>query len=60
MAKGRYRVLTGLDYEGKRAEPGDVVNDLPGGSIKWLEKGGYIEQVQTSSKTGADKTEEES
>jgi hypothetical protein len=32
-----YRVLTGIDYPpNRRAEPGDIVDDLPGKSIKWL------------------------
>jgi hypothetical protein len=39
-----YRVLAGLNYPpDKRAEPGDVVTDLPGKSIKWLLEQGYIE-----------------
>lgn len=43
-AKKRYRVLTGLDYPpNRRAEAGDVVDDLPAGSIKWLLDDGLIE-----------------
>jgi len=39
-----YRVLVGLDYPpDRRAEPGDVVEDLPGKSIKWLSEQGLIE-----------------
>lgn len=35
MAK--YRVLSGIDYPpNKRAEAGDVVEDLPPKSVKWL------------------------
>lgn len=49
----KYRVLAGLDYPpGKRAEAGDVVADLPSGSIKWLEKQGLIEPVQPKAKAG--------
>ena len=44
MAK--YKVLVGIDYPPhKRAEVGDVVDDLPGGSVKWLVEGGYIESI---------------
>lgn len=44
MSKTAYRVLVGLDYPpGKRAEPGDVVDDLPKESVKWLEEDGKIE-----------------
>lgn len=45
-----YRVLVGLNYPGqsgaeKRADPGDVVTDLPAQSIPWLVEDGYIEPV---------------
>mgnify|MGYP001582815856 FL=1 len=44
----KYRVVTGLSYPGKdgtelRAEPGDVVTDLPAKSVSWLLKDGHIE-----------------
>ena len=43
MAK--YRVLQGIDYPpNKRAEKGDVVDDLPAASIKWLTEIGAIEE----------------
>lgn len=46
-----YRVLVGLDYPpDRRAEPGDVVEDLPGKSIKWLTDQGLIEPVKATSK----------
>jgi hypothetical protein len=38
-----YRVLTGMDYAGKRAEPGEIVTDLPTKSIPWLKEQGHIE-----------------
>jgi hypothetical protein len=42
----KYRALVGLDYPpGKRAEPGDVVDDLPEKSVKWLLKDGKIKEV---------------
>jgi len=42
MAK--YRVLQGIDYPpNKRAEIGDIVEDLPATAIKWLLESGAIE-----------------
>lgn len=38
-----YRVTQGIDYNGKRAEVGDVVSDLPAKAIKWLRESGAIE-----------------
>lgn len=44
-----YRVLVGLDYPpDRRAETGDVVDDLPGKSIKWLTEQGLIEPAEKS------------
>lgn len=46
----KYRVLVGLDYPpAKRAEPGDVVSDLPDSSVKWLRKQGLIEPADATS-----------
>lgn len=42
-----YKVHTGIDYAGKRAEPGDVISDLPNKSIGWLMEQGIIEQVES-------------
>lgn len=42
----KYRVLIGLDFEGKRAEPGKVRTDIPEESVKWLLKQGAIEPVE--------------
>lgn len=47
----KYRALVGLNYpnpEGGefRAEPGDVLDDLPHKSIQWLMDQGCIEHVQ--------------
>jgi hypothetical protein len=48
----QYRALVGIDYPpNKRIEAGDVVDDLPGKSIKWLVDGGYIESADKSSQT---------
>lgn len=47
----RYRITggpsgtAGVDYKAKRAEPGDIVDDLPRDSIKWLREQGYIETI---------------
>lgn len=50
----RYRVLTGLNYPpDKRAEIGDVVEDLPAQSVKWLLADGYIEDADKPKKTVA-------
>ena len=50
MAK--YRVLQGIDYPpNKRAEIGDVVEDLPATSIKWLLESGAIEDSSKPAKT---------
>lgn len=52
MAKAkRYRVLTGLNYPGKsgkekRAEPGDVVDDLPATAIPELLEAGHVEPLE--------------
>lgn len=42
----RYRVLIGVDYpEGRRAEVGDIVDDLPREAIKNLLAEAAIEEV---------------
>ena len=47
----RYRVLQGIDYPpNKRAEAGDVVEDLPATSIKWLTEIGAIEDANKPAK----------
>lgn len=45
----KYRVLIGLNYppNDKRAEPGDLVDDIPAGSVGWLLKDGIIEPADT-------------
>jgi hypothetical protein len=46
-----YRVLRGISYPpNKRAEIGDVVNDIPSRSIKWLVDSGVIEKADDSGK----------
>jgi hypothetical protein len=51
MARKSYRVLVGLNYppNGKgverRAEPGDLVGDLPPQSVPWLLEDGSIAEV---------------
>ena len=45
----QYRVLVGLDYPpARRAEPGDVVDDIPGKSVRWLVSQGLIERVDAA------------
>jgi hypothetical protein len=39
----KYLVVDGLDYKGRRAEPGDIVDDLPKQSVPWLLEGGHIQ-----------------
>jgi hypothetical protein len=48
----RYRVLLqGIDYPpNKRAEVGDIVEDLPATSIKWLTEIGAIEDADKPAK----------
>lgn len=47
----QYRVLIGLNYPpDRRAEPGDLVDDLPGKSVKWLTDQGSIQAVAVSPK----------
>jgi hypothetical protein len=48
-----YRVLVGLDYAGKRVEPGTVVEDLPPKSVSWLVAQGVVEKVDASVKSAA-------
>lgn len=45
--KKSYRCLNGISYpKGKRAEKGDIVDDLPKESVKWLLEQGEIEEVK--------------
>jgi hypothetical protein len=43
--KKAYRAVTGLDYSGKRVEPGKLAVGLPAKSIPWLLEQGHIEEV---------------
>lgn len=45
MAK--YRVLVGIEYASRRVEAGEVVDDIPAKSIKWLREQGLIEPVDS-------------
>ncbi len=46
----KYRVLVGLNYPTprgeKRAEAGDVVDDLPKKSLEWLLRQGHVEEYE--------------
>lgn len=41
----RFRVLVGLNFGSKRAEPGAVRSDIPEQSVKWLLRRKAIEEV---------------
>lgn len=45
MSAKQYRVLRGLNYGTVRREPGDVVSDIPPGSVNWLVEQRVIEPV---------------
>jgi hypothetical protein len=40
-----HKVLRGITYGDKRAEVGEIVTDIPEGSIEWLLESGVIEPV---------------
>jgi hypothetical protein len=47
----RYKVLQGIDYPpNKRAEVGDIVEDIPAQSVKWLLDSGIIEDTDKPAK----------
>ncbi|HEX8221683.1 MAG TPA: hypothetical protein VF914_21020 [Chloroflexia bacterium] len=53
VPSGPFLVKQGIDYRfGRRAEVGDVVDDLPAGSIPWLLADGVIEPVNSSEAEG--------
>jgi len=41
----QYKVNTGIEYLGKRAEVDEIVSDLPPKAIKWLRESGAIELI---------------
>lgn len=47
-----YRVMTGLDYPGRRREPGEVVDDIPVKSVRWLLEQGHIEPAEAETDGG--------
>lgn len=58
MAK--YKVLVGIDYPpNKRAEVGDIIDDLDGKAIKWLLEAGYIESADAKTAKAAPVVEAE-
>lgn len=46
------RPVTGIDYSGGRAEPGEVIKDLSASDAEWLAEQGYIEPVKPGRKKG--------
>jgi hypothetical protein len=57
MAK--YKVLTGIEWGNRRAEAGEIVDDLPAKSIKWLRESNLIELIDGSKVDVEDETESE-
>lgn len=53
----QYRVNVGIDYDGKRAEPGDVINDLPARSVKWMLEQGIVEESSATPEPPKTKSE---
>ena len=53
-----YKVNVGIDYKGKRAEPGDVVSDIPRGDVSWLKAQGIIEPVSAGPRVNDDYAED--
>jgi hypothetical protein len=50
----KFKALVGIDYPpNKRVEAGDVVDDLPADSVKWLKDQGMIEAVEDAKKKAA-------
>ena len=48
----RYRVLVGLNYDGMRREPGEIVSDIPEEDLAWLVEQQCIEAVQAGREGG--------
>lgn len=48
-----YKVLVGLDYAGKRAEAGAIVDDIPSRSVAWLLEQGMIQKADGAAKPAA-------
>lgn len=44
--RATYLVKTGMDFRGKRAEPGELCDDIPAQSVPWLLKSKAIELVE--------------
>jgi hypothetical protein len=55
--KQKYRCNTGLNYppDNRRAEPGEIVDDIPEVSAGWLLEDGLIEAVDDSTPLGLPK-----
>lgn len=46
----KFRTVVGLEYSGKRVEAGQVVSDIPEGSVAWLKASGFIEPIAEPSR----------
>jgi len=42
----KYVAMTGLEYSGKRVEEGEIVDDLPRKSVKWLLEQGLVRPAE--------------
>lgn len=54
----KYRTIVGLEYSGKRAEAGQIVSDIPEGSVAWLKASGFIEPIAEPSREPAEEKPE--
>ena len=43
--KTKYKALVGLNYNDKRVEAGEVVDDIPKDSVEWLLESNCIKEV---------------
>ncbi|HZT61007.1 MAG TPA: hypothetical protein VFA21_20550 [Pyrinomonadaceae bacterium] len=59
--KQKYIVKTGMNYDygdnERRAEPGDVVDDLPAESVPWLLEQGHIAECTVPSESREESVE---
>jgi hypothetical protein len=53
----KYRTVVGLEYSGKRVEAGQIVSDIPEGSVAWLKASGFIEPIAEPTREAPEKPE---
>jgi hypothetical protein len=49
-SSARYRIHVDLDYEGKHAEAGSIVSNLPSTSLAWLKASNYVTLIPKGGK----------